>query len=168
MQNQIEIFQGANNEINVEVKFEDDTVWLSQAQIIKLFNGSKSNISEHIKYIFESEELTENSTVRNFRTVQMEGKRTVSRDIIHYNLDVIISVGYRVNSKRGIQFRQWATQKLKDFLVKGSLPKVYHFVICFVASTGATLEEFTEDVRAILNYHYLFLQLASNPIKSSK
>jgi death-on-curing family protein len=119
MQNQIEIFQGANNEINVEVKFEDDTVWLSQAQIIKLFNGSKSNISEHIKYIFESEELTENSTVRNFRTVQMEGKRTVSRDIIHYNLDVIISVGYRVNSKRGVQFRQWATQKLKDFLVKG-------------------------------------------------
>ena len=119
MQNQIEIFQGANNEINVEVKFEEDTVWLSQAQIIKLFNGSKSNISEHIKYIFESEELAENSTVRNFRTVQMEGKRTVNRDIIHYNLDVIISVGYRVNSKRGVQFRQWATQKLKDYLVKG-------------------------------------------------
>jgi death-on-curing family protein len=119
MQNQIVIFQGENNEINVEVKFEDDTVWLTQAQIIKLFNGSKSNISEHIKYIFESEELAENSTVRNFRTVQMEGKRTVNRDIIHYNLDVIISVGYRVNSKRGVQFRQWATQKLKDYLVKG-------------------------------------------------
>ena len=119
MQNQIEIFQGENNEINVEVKFEEDTVWLSQAQIIKLFNGSKSNISEHIKYIFESEELAETSTVRNFRTVQMEGKRTVNRDIIHYNLDVIISVGYRVNSKRGVQFRQWATQKLKDYLVKG-------------------------------------------------
>lgn len=119
MQNQIEIFQGANNEINVEVKFEEDTVWLTQAQIIKLFNGSKSNISEHIKYIFESEELAENSTVRNFRTVQMEGKRAVNRDIIHYNLDVIISVGYRVNSKRGVQFRQWATQKLKDYLVKG-------------------------------------------------
>ena len=119
MQNQIEIFQGENNEINVEVKFEEDTVWLSQAQIIKLFNGSKSNISEHIKYIFESEELAETSTVRNFRTVQMEGKRTVNREIIHYNLDVIISVGYRVNSKRGVQFRQWATQKLKEFLVKG-------------------------------------------------
>jgi death-on-curing family protein len=119
MQNQIEIFQGENNEINVEVKFEEETVWLSQAQIIKLFNGSKSNISEHIKYIFESEELAETSTVRNFRTVQMEGKRTVNRDIIHYNLDVIISVGYRVNSKRGVQFRQWATQKLKDYLVKG-------------------------------------------------
>lgn len=119
MQNQIVIFRGENNEINVEVKFEDDTVWLTQAQIIKLFNGSKSNISEHIKYIFESEELAENSTVRNFRTVQMEGKRTVNRDIIHYNLDVIISVGYRVNSKRGVQFRQWATQKLKDYLVKG-------------------------------------------------
>jgi prophage maintenance system killer protein len=119
MQNQIEIFQGENNEINVEVKFEEDTVWLSQAQIIKLFNGSKSNISEHIKYIFESEELAETSTVRNFRTVQMEGKRTVNREIVHYNLDVIISVGYRVNSKRGVQFRQWATQKLKEFLVKG-------------------------------------------------
>ena len=75
MQNQIEIFQGENNEIKVEIKFEDDTVWLSQAQIIKLINGSKSNISEHIKYIFESKELAENSTVRNFRTVQMEGKR---------------------------------------------------------------------------------------------
>lgn len=84
-----------------------------------LFNGSKSNISEQIKYIFESEELAENSTVRNFRTVQMEGKRTISRDIILYNLDVIISVGYRVNSKRGVQFCQWATQKLKDYLVKG-------------------------------------------------
>jgi len=119
MQNQIEIFQGENNEINVEVKFEDDTVWLSQVQIIQLFNSSKSNISEHIKSIFESEELAENSTVRKFRTVQNEGKRVVNRDIVHYNLDVIISVGYRVNSKRGILFRQWATQKLKDYLVKG-------------------------------------------------
>ncbi len=119
MQNQIEIFQGENNEINVEVKFEEDTVWLSQAQIIDLFNSSKSNISEHIKYIFESEELVEMSTVRKFRTVQVEGKRSINRDIVHYNLDVIISVGYRVNSKRGVQFRQWATQRLKDYLVKG-------------------------------------------------
>ena len=119
MQNQIEIFQGENNEINVEVKFEDDTVWLSQKQIVDLFNSSKSNISEHIKYIFESEELDKNSTVRNFRTVQTEGKRVINRDIVHYNLDVIISIGYRVNSKRGILFRQWATQKLKDYLVKG-------------------------------------------------
>jgi prophage maintenance system killer protein len=119
MQTQIEIFQGENNEINVEVKFEKDTVWLSQSQIIQLFNSSKSNISEHIKYIFESEELNKNSTVRNFRTVQTEGKRVINRDIVHYNLDVIISIGYRVNSKRGILFRQWATQKLKDYLVKG-------------------------------------------------
>ena len=119
MQNQIEIFKSENNEINVEVKFEKDTVWLSQKQIVDLFNSSKSNISEHIKYIFESEELAENSTVRNFRIVQTEGKRVINRDIVHYNLDVIISVGYRVNSKIGVQFRQWATQRLKDYLVKG-------------------------------------------------
>ncbi|PZX55505.1 virulence RhuM family protein [Algoriphagus ratkowskyi] len=76
-------------------------------------------MSEHIKNIFESEELQKDTTVRKFRTVQMEGKRTVERDRAHYNLDVIIAVGYRVNSKRGTQFRQWATQRLKDFLVQG-------------------------------------------------
>ena len=119
MQNQIVIFQGENNEINVEVKFEDDTVWLTQAQIIKLFNGSKSNISEHIKYIFESEELAENSTVRNFRTVQIEGNKEVERNIDYYNLDVIISVGYRVKSNQGTQFRIWANKILKDYLLKG-------------------------------------------------
>jgi len=87
--------------------------------MVLLFNSSKANISEHIKHIFKSDELDEMSTVRKFRTVQKEGNREVERNRKHYNLDMIISVGYRVNSKRGIQFRQWATQRLKDFLVKG-------------------------------------------------
>ncbi|MEA1972915.1 MAG: virulence protein RhuM/Fic/DOC family protein, partial [Candidatus Cloacimonadota bacterium] len=103
----------------IEVRFEKDTVWLTQIQILELFESSKANISEHIKNIYQSNELSKEATVRKFRTVQKEGSRTVSRDRKHYNLDMIISIGYRVNSKRGIQFRQWATQRLKDFLMKG-------------------------------------------------
>lgn len=119
MGNQIQIFQGIDNKIKVEVRFEEETVWLTQGQLIELFDSSKANISEHIKSIFQSNELDESATVRKFRTVQMEGKRNIERARLHYNLDVIISVGYRVNSKRGTQFRQWATQQLKEFLVQG-------------------------------------------------
>lgn len=115
MGNQIQIFQGIDNKIKVEVRFEEETVWLTQGQLIELFDSSKANISEHIKSIFQSSELDESATVRKFRTVQMEGKRNIERVRLHYNLDVIISVGYRVNSKRGTQFRQWATQQLKEF-----------------------------------------------------
>src|SRR5690606_4912294 len=97
----------------------NETVWLNQYQLAELFEGSRSNIVEHIKNIYKTKELDEKATCRKFRQVRKEGKRMVERDIEHYNLDVIISVGYRVNSKRGIQFRQWATQRLKDFLVKG-------------------------------------------------
>ncbi len=84
-----------------------------------LFQSSKANISEHIKGIFRSGELISEATVRKFRTVRQEGKRLVTREIEYYNLDVIISVGYRVNSKRGIEFRQWATKRLKDYLIEG-------------------------------------------------
>lgn len=119
MQNQIEIFQGENNEINVEVKFEEDTVWLSQAQMVELFGQTKQNVSLHINNCFEEKELDKMSTVKESLTVRNEGNRKISRKIEYYNLDVIISVGYRVKSKRGTQFRQWATQKLKDYLVKG-------------------------------------------------
>lgn len=119
MQNQIEIYQGENNEINVEVKFEEDTVWLSQAQMAELFGQTKQNISLHINNCYNERELQKKGTVKESLTVQKEGKRLVSRLIEYYNLDVIISVGYRVNSKRGVQFRQWATQKLKDYLIKG-------------------------------------------------
>jgi prophage maintenance system killer protein len=117
--NQIEIYKDKDNQTQIEVKFEEDTVWLNQAQLVVLFGSSKTNISEHLSNIFDSIELESGATVRKFRTVRKEGKRTISRNIDYYNLDVIISIGYRVNGKRGIQFRQWATQRLKDYLVKG-------------------------------------------------
>lgn len=105
--------------IKLEVRMEDETVWLTQAQIVELFQSSKANISEHIKNIYEQEELEESSTVRDFRTVRQEGKRHVVRNLTYYNLDAIISIGFRVNSKRGIQFRQWANKVLKEYLLKG-------------------------------------------------
>lgn len=105
--------------VKLEVRMEDETVWLTQAQIVELFQSSKANISEHIKNIYEQEELEESSTVRDFRTVRQEGRRQVVRNLTYYNLDAIISIGFRVNSKRGIQFRQWANKVLKEYLLKG-------------------------------------------------
>lgn len=118
-QNEIVLYQPDSGSTHIDVLIEDETVWLTQQQIIELFESSKANISEHIKHIFGSGELEEEATVRNFRTVRKEGKRMVSRDLQHYSLDVIISVGYRVNSKRGTQFRIWANQVLKSYLLKG-------------------------------------------------
>ncbi|SKB35587.1 Fic/DOC family protein [Salegentibacter salinarum] len=118
-QDQILIYKTETGQTQIDVRLGEETVWLTQAQIISLFESSKANISEHIKHIFTSGELDDNSTVRKFRTVQREGKREVSRDRMHYNLDVVISVGYRVNSKRGILFRQWANKVLKEFLLQG-------------------------------------------------
>ncbi len=117
--NQIEIYKGKDNQTHVEVKFEDETVWLTQQQLALLFNQTKQNISLHINNCFKEKELLRKSTVKESLTVQKEGGRKVSRKIEYYNLDVIISVGYRVKSKHGTQFRQWATQRLKDYLVKG-------------------------------------------------
>ncbi|WP_302026971.1 virulence RhuM family protein [Parabacteroides johnsonii] len=105
--------------VKLEVRLEDETVWLTQAQIVDLFQSSKANISEHIKNIYDQKELEESSTVRDFRTVRQEGKRQVIRNLTYYNLDAIISIGFRVNSKRGILFRQWANKVLKDYLLKG-------------------------------------------------
>ena len=105
--------------IKLEVRLEDETVWLTQAQMVDLFQSSKANISEHIKNIYEQQELMIDSTVRDFRTVRMEGNRQVVRTLTYYNLDMIISVGFRVNSKQGIRFRQWANKVLKDYLLKG-------------------------------------------------
>lgn len=119
MESKIEIYQSQDGETSIDVMFEQDTVWLTNVQLVTLFDSSKANISEHIKHIFLSGELDEVPTVRKFRTVQKEGNRLIERDRIHYNLDVIIAVGYRVNSMQGTRFRQWATQRLKDFLVRG-------------------------------------------------
>lgn len=119
MKDEILIYQADELSTRFEVRIEDETLWMTQSQIVNLFDSSKANISEHIKHIFTTGELNENTTVRFFRTVQKEGKRTVSRDIVFYSLDVIISVGYRVNSIRGTQFRIWANKVLKEYLLKG-------------------------------------------------
>ena len=110
-----------NETISIEVKLDADydTVWLTQAQMVELFASSKANISEHISNIFQQCELQPESTVRKFRIVRKEGARTVTRTIDHYNLDVIISVGFRVNSRQGISFRQWANKVLKEYLLRG-------------------------------------------------
>ncbi|MCZ8198568.1 MAG: virulence RhuM family protein [Flavobacterium sp.] len=118
-QSTILIYQTEDGVTKIETRLLDETVWLTQAQLGDLFQKSKSTISEHLKNIFLEGELNENSTVRKFRTVQTEGTRNVERDIEVYNLDVIISVGYRVKSHRGTQFRIWATQRLKEYLIKG-------------------------------------------------
>jgi hypothetical protein len=119
MASEILIYQNQEGSIKVEVRLEEETVWLTQAQLCKLFQKSKATISEHIKNIFEEGELESLSTVRKFRTVQMEGSRSVEREVEHYSLDVIISVGYRVKSQQGTQFRIWATQRLKEYIIKG-------------------------------------------------
>lgn len=113
------LYQTPDGVTKIEVTLQDETVWLSMDQMAELFQRNKSTISRHIKNIFESNELDPDSTVAFFATVQNEGTRKVSRDIAFYNLDMIISVGYRVNSHRGVQFRIWATQVLKEYLVKG-------------------------------------------------
>ena len=115
---EIAIYQ-PNHSVHLEVLMENDTVWLTQAQMVYLFDSSKANISEHIKHIYETQELDMFSTVRKFRTVRIEGKREVSRNLEYYNLDMIIAIGYRVNTKRGTEFRQWASRVLKDYLLKG-------------------------------------------------
>ena len=116
---EILIYQSPGGNARLEVRLENESVWLSQEQICLLFNKTKGTVSEHIKNAFKEEELDKNTTVRNFRTVQKEGNREVGRNIEYYNLDVIISVGYRVKSLQGTQFRIWATQRLRDYIVKG-------------------------------------------------
>jgi hypothetical protein len=118
-QGEIILYKISDNQTQLEVRFEDETIWLSQVQIVELFSTSKANVSEHIRQIFHSNELAVESTVRNFRIVQTEGNRKVSRNIDHYNLDMIISIGYRVNSIRGTQFRIWANKVLKSYLLNG-------------------------------------------------
>ena len=117
MKNEILLFE--NQDVKLEVNMKYDSVWLTQGQMAELFNTSRTNIIEHISNIYSDEELDKNSTCQDFRQVRKEGKRTVTRTIPFYNLDMIISVGYRVNSKQGIIFRKWATSILKDYMIKG-------------------------------------------------
>jgi len=119
---QIIIYQTESGETKLDVRFENETVWLTQLQMSELFGKSKKTISEHISNIFKEGELKENMVVRKFRTTTQHGAivgKTQSRDVKFYNLDVIISIGYRVKSKQGTQFRIWATQRLKEYIIKG-------------------------------------------------
>ena len=116
VENEIFIYQTEDGHTKIDVKLESETVWLTQAQLCELYQTSKSNISEHIKHIFEEGELEENAVVRKFRTTAADGK---NYNTIHYNLDMIISLGYRVKSKIATNFRRWETERLKEYMIKG-------------------------------------------------
>lgn len=116
---EIIIYQNTAGSIKVDVRLEDETVWLTQDQMAMLFAKGRSTIAEHIGNVYEERELNQNPTCRKFRQVRTEGVREVERDIDHYNLDIIISVGYRVKSPQGTKFRIWATQRLKEYIIKG-------------------------------------------------
>ena len=113
------IFASPGLETKIEVKMKGETVWLSQAQMAELFDKDIRTINEHIQNVYEESELEKNRTIRKFRIVRLEGAREVGRDVEHYNLDAIIAVGFRVNSARAIQFRQWATGVLRDYAIRG-------------------------------------------------
>jgi hypothetical protein len=119
MNSEIIIYQNSDGSIKIDVRLEEETVWLSIEQMGMLFGKGRSTIAEHVANVYEEGELEQNPTCRKFRQVRKEGVREVERDIDHYNLDVIISVGYRVKSAQGTQFRIWATQRLKEYIVKG-------------------------------------------------
>lgn len=116
---EIILYTTADGITKMSVQLENETVWLTQKQLVELYQTTKSNVSEHIKNIYSEEELTPEATVRKNRTVQIEGNREVSRELDYYNLDMIIALGYRINSKIATRFRQWATSRLKEYLVKG-------------------------------------------------
>ena len=113
------IYQSENGQTHIEVQMDEDTVWLSQQQMADLYQTSRTNVVEHIKHIYEDGELVEESTCRKIRQVRQEGARMVEREIPHYNLDMIISLGYRINSIQATHFRQWATARLKEYIIKG-------------------------------------------------
>ncbi len=135
---QLLIYKTKNGEVKLDVRLEDETIWLTINQMADLFNIDKSGISRHLKNIFEAGELSREATVANFATVQLEGSRSINRDLEYYNLDAIISVGYRVNSVLGTQFRIWATKRLKEYIVKGFVLNDDRF------KTGKSMQYFDE------------------------
>lgn len=145
------LYQAENGQLKIQVRLVDNTVWLNLGDMVELFNSSKSNISEHIKHIFAEGELEENSTVRKFRTVRLEGNRNVEREIDYFNLDVIISVGYRVKSLRGTQFRIWATERLREYLIKG-----FTMNDDLLKNGGGHFEELLERIRDIRSSEKVF------------
>jgi len=117
--NQITIYETEDGKARIEVRFENENVWLTQKQIAELFDCSADNVSLHLKNIYAEKELESKATTEEFSVVQKEGQREVKRNVTFYSLEAIIAVGYRVNTQRGTQFRQWATDKLKNYILKG-------------------------------------------------
>ena len=144
------IFYQPDNTMRLEVRLEDETVWLTQQQMVTLFQSSKANVSEHIRNIYDQRELEQEATVRNFRTVRKEGNRMVNRTLTYYNLDTIISVGFRVNTKRGIMFRQWANRTLKEYLLRGYA--FHQQMIAMQRQIDVRLEEQNERLSAVENH----------------
>ena len=158
------IYQSADGNIKIDVRFEKETVWLSLDQMATLFGRDKSTISRHVKNVFEEGELSPEATVANFATVQAEGNREVTRNIDYYNLDVIISVGYRVKSQQGTQFRIWATQRLKEYIIKGFALNEERF------KTGSSYNYFKElldRIREIRLSEKVFYQQIKDIYKTS-
>ena len=119
-ENKLILYKDEEGKVSVNTRFADEDVWLTQAQLAEIYQTTKQNVSQHIDNIFSDGELDENRTVKNFLTVREEGKRKVQRDIIYYNLDVIIALGYRVQSPIAVRFRRWATQRLHEYIQKGT------------------------------------------------
>ncbi len=148
MNSEILFYQSGDGHTKIQVRLEKDTVWLTQADMVELFQSSKSNISEHIKHVFAEGELEEDSVVRKFRTTAADGK---SYEVNHYNLDVIISVGYRVKSLRGTQFRMWATERIREYLIKG-----FTMNDDLLKQNGGYFEELLERIRDIRSSEKVF------------
>lgn len=146
---EIIIYTSDDGSISLDTKLENDTIWLTQDMIVTLFNSSKANISEHISHIFQEEELDRESTVRKFRTVRKEGSRNVSRNLEYYNLDMIIAVGYRVNSKIATKFRKWATNTLREYLTKGYVinEKMLKDQQCKIQTLQSTVSLLTRSIQ---------------------
>ena len=154
--NQIIIYNTEGGETKIEVRMKDETVWLSQKQMAELFDCSTDNISLHLKNVYLEGELTENQTTEDSSVVQIEGSRQVNRPVVLYNLDAIISVGYRINSIRGTQFRIWATQKLREYIVKGFVMDDERLAAGRVRKTY--FEEWEERIRRIRTSETNFYQ----------
>ena len=163
----IVIYQTKDGKTSIDVKLENETVWLNQAQMAELFQTDRTSIVKHVNNIYKSEELEKDSTCAKIAQVQMEGNRTIKRHIIYYNLDMIISVGYRVNSMRGTQFRIWANKVLKDYLIKGyvinqqvkaaqleDLKSTVRLLSNVIEHKQLTLDEANGLLRVITDYTY--------------
>jgi len=154
MNSEILIYQNPDGNIKIDVRLDEETVWLTQEQMATLFGKGRSTVTEHIANVFEEGELEQNRTCRKFRQVRQEGNREVEREIDHYNLDVIISVGYRVKSPQGTQFRIWATQRLKEYIIKGFVLNDDRFKSGSSMNYFAELQERIREIRISERFFY--------------